>query len=132
MGCYGIGVTRIVAAAIEQNHDERGIVWPKSISPYDIHLVRLAKKKETEAIVDDIYQELRDEGFSVVYDDRKAGAGFKFKDADLLGLPIRVVFGERDYLQEGAIEIIVRKTNEKIKIPKSSLIAKIKELWSSL
>ncbi|MEC7183164.1 MAG: His/Gly/Thr/Pro-type tRNA ligase C-terminal domain-containing protein, partial [Bdellovibrionota bacterium] len=132
MGCYGIGVTRIVAAAIEQNHDERGIVWPKSISPYDIHLVRLAKKKETEAIVDDIYQELRDEGFSVVYDDRKAGAGFKFKDADLLGLPICVVFGERDYLQEGAIEIIVRKTNEKIKIPKSSLISKIKELWSSL
>ncbi len=132
MGCYGIGVTRIVAAAIEQNHDEKGIVWPKNISPYDIHLVRLAKKEETEAVVDTIYQELKDEGFSVVYDDRKAGAGFKFKDADLLGLPLRVVFGERDYLQEGTIEIIVRKTNEKIKVPKSSLISKVKELWEAL
>lgn len=132
MGCYGIGVTRIVAAAIEQNHDERGIVWPKSISPYDLHLVRLAKQKETEAVVDGIYKELMDEGFSVVYDDRKAGAGFKFKDADLLGLPLRVVFGERDYLQEGVIEIIVRKTNEKIKVPKASLVSKVKELWEAL
>ena len=104
----------------------------KNISPYDIHLVRLAKKKETEEIVDDIYKELKDEGFSVVYDDRKAGAGFKFKDADLLGLPIRVVFGERDYLQEGVVEIIVRKTNQKIKVLKSSLIEKVKEMWEAL
>ena len=104
----------------------------KNISPYDIHLVRLAKKKETEAVADGIYQELKDEGFSVVYDDRKAGAGFKFKDADLLGASYMRGFGERDYLQEGAIEIIVRKTNEKLKIPKSSLISKIKELRATL
>ena len=132
MGCYGMGVTRIIAAAIEQHHDENGIIWPLSIAPFHIHFATIAKSGEIKEICDAIYEEMNKE-FEVLYDDRaKLGPGFKFKDADLLGLPIRVVLGERDYKADSMLEIMVRKTGEKTKVSKEDLIPTLKDLLKGL
>src|SRR6185436_17563246 len=104
MGCYGIGPARIVAAAIEQGADERGIVWPPSIAPWRIHLVSLAKSGEPEReAADRLYDELRAAGAEVLYDDRDAGPGEKLTDAELLGCPLRIVAGRRG-LAKGVVE----------------------------
>ena len=132
MGCYGIGITRIVAAAIEQCHDENGIIWPAAIAPYDFSFVAICKSDEYEQKADEIYSELRAEGFDVLYDDRKAGPGFKFKDADLLGLPLQLVLGERDHKEDGMFEIRIRKTGEKVKVAKEDIATKIKSLLKEL
>ncbi len=132
MGCYGIGVTRVVAAAIEQNHDENGIVWPASIAPYQLSLVAITKSDEYKELANEIYKELLESGLEVLFDDRKAGPGFKFKDADLLGLPIQLVLGERDHKKDQLLEIRVRKTGEKIKVSKEEAIGKIKDLLKNL
>jgi prolyl-tRNA synthetase len=96
MGSYGIGLARIAAAAIEQHHDERGIVWPASIAPYAVHLVLVRAGDETQrALAERLYDELPAAGCEVVYDDRDASAGIKFADADLLGCPAQVVVGKR-------------------------------------
>ena len=132
MGCYGIGVTRIVAAAIEQHHDENGIIWPLPIAPFHIHFAIIAKSDEIKSICDEIYEQLNGE-FEVLYDDRaKLGPGFKFKDADLLGLPVRVVLGERDYKGDGLLEITVRKTGEQTKVSKEDLIPTLKNILKDL
>lgn len=109
MGCYGIGITRIVAASIEQNHDEKGIIWPVAIAPATVQFIVIAKSDETKAQAERIYQNLISAGIDVVYDDRKAGAGFKFKDADLLGLPFQLVLGERDFKETKKLKLIRRK-----------------------
>lgn len=132
MGCYGIGITRIVAAAIEQNHDENGIIWPASIAPYNFSFVAIAKSDEYKELAEDIYNEMKSEGFEVLFDDRKAGPGFKFKDADLLGLPLQLVLGERDHKNDGLLEIRIRKTGEKIKIKREEAADKIRELLKGL
>ncbi|EQC51202.1 proline--tRNA ligase [Bacteriovorax sp. DB6_IX] len=132
MGCYGIGITRIVAAAIEQNHDENGIIWPASIAPYNFSFVAIAKSDEYKELAEDIYNEMKSEGFDVLFDDRKAGPGFKFKDADLLGLPLQLVLGERDHKNDGLLEIRIRKTGEKIKIKREEAADKIRELLKGL
>lgn len=132
MGCYGIGITRMVAAAIEQHHDEHGIIWPKAIAPYDIYFALIGKSEAIHDTASEIYEELKGAGFDVVFDDRKQGPGFKFKDSDLLGLPLRVVLGERDYKQTNELEIIVRRTNEKIKVQRDNLIDKVKEVYQGL
>ncbi len=108
MGCYGIGPARTVAAAIEQRADERGIVWPPQITPWDVHLVGLGKAGDevTEA-ADRLYSELSDAGFAVVYDDRDAGPGEKLTDAELLGCPLRLVVGKRG-LADGVVEAQLR------------------------
>jgi prolyl-tRNA synthetase len=104
MGCYGIGPARIVAAAIEQRADERGIVWPPALAPWGIHLVSLAKEGEPErAAADKLYEELLEAGAEVVYDDRAIGAGGKLTDAELLGCPLRLVVGRRG-LADGIVE----------------------------
>ncbi|MFI5027162.1 MAG: His/Gly/Thr/Pro-type tRNA ligase C-terminal domain-containing protein, partial [Solirubrobacterales bacterium] len=109
MGSYGIGPARIIAAAIEQGADERGIVWPRSIAPWQLHLVSLAKGEgPVSEAADRIYQELLDAGAEVVYDDRDAGAGEKLTDCELLGCPLRLVVGKRT-LAEGEIEAQVRR-----------------------
>lgn len=117
MGCYGIGVTRIAAAAIEQCHDENGIIWPKTIAPFQVHLIVISKSDETKAKMEAIYNELLDAGVEVLYDDRKLGPGFKFKDADLLGCPLKIVLGERDFNETGLLEAKSRdgKIDEKIR-----------------
>lgn len=118
MGCYGIGVTRAMASAIEQYHDENGIIWPKSIAPYEVYLAKIGKKDETIKMCDEVYSLLKSSGIEVLYDDRGMGPGPMFKDADLLGLPIRVLLGERDYEKDGLLEIKVRSSGEvkKVKI----------------
>lgn len=128
MGCYGIGITRVVAAAIEQNHDENGIVWPKSIAPYQVYFATIVKAEEFQKIADDLYQQMMDAGLEVIYDDRNVGPGNKFKDSDLLGLPYRVVLGERDFGASGELEVIERKTGKIIKVKKEELITQLKNL----
>jgi len=128
MGCYGIGVTRVVAAAIEQNHDTNGIIWPKSIAPYQVYFATIVKAEEFTKIADELYQEMLSAGIEVVYDDRNIGPGNKFKDSDLIGLPYRVVLGERDFVATGELEIIERKTGNILKVKKEDLIATLKNL----
>jgi prolyl-tRNA synthetase len=104
MGCYGIGVSRLVATAIEQNHDENGIKWPMSIAPYHVHIVTLGKEENVHAEAKKLYDELRARGVDVVWDDRDERPGVKFKDADLLGMPLRVTIGAKS-LANGNIEL---------------------------
>ena len=126
MGCYGIGITRIVAAAIEQNHDEKGILWPHPITPFHVSLILLSKSEQLHRAAREFYQTLKTEGIETLLDDRNMGAGFKFKDADLLGLPLQVIVSDRHY-SSGKLEIIERKTQEKSLIPQENLIPCIKE-----
>lgn len=132
MGCYGIGITRTVAAAIEQSHDEKGIVWPVSLAPADVYFASLAKSDELKGLAEEVYEELQDAGLDTVFDDRKVGPGFKFKDADLLGLPLRVVLGEKIYTENQELEIVVRKTGESFKVQRPDLVSKLKELMAAL
>jgi prolyl-tRNA synthetase len=132
MGCYGIGVTRTMAAAIEQNHDENGIIWPAAIAPYHVYLAVIAKKDSTKALATEIYQSLIKNKIETILDDRGAGPGSMFKDADLLGLPLRVTLGERDYEESQEFEVKVRKTGETKKVKVDDLVMTIQELLKSL
>ena len=117
MGCYGIGVTRIAAAAIEQNHDAEGIVWPVPIAPFEVHLLSLAANDA--AVVEacnDLYKQLNEASVEVLYDDRDERPGSKFKDSDLIGLPYRMAVGKKG-LAEGIVEIKARTSTEVIKVP---------------
>ncbi len=118
MGCYGIGVTRIVAAAIEQNHDEHGIVWPQPMSPFDVTILLLNPKKSpaVNEAGEALLTALEATGIEVLFDDRDARPGVKFADADLLGIAHRIVIGERG-LRDGNIEYRHRKTGEEAKLP---------------
>ena len=113
MGCYGIGVNRIAAAAIEQSHDEHGIIWPQALSPFDVLLTVLEiNDAPSRAIGDQLYKELQAAGCSVLYDDRELAAGAKFNDADLIGVPLRLVVGKRS-AAAGQVELNLRKTKHK-------------------
>jgi prolyl-tRNA synthetase len=118
MGCYGIGVTRIVAAAIEQNHDERGIIWPDPIAPFQVVLVPMGmqKSERVREVADRLYAELTAAGIEVLYDDRDARPGVKFADAELLGIPHRLVVGERG-LEAGKLEYRGRRDTESQEFP---------------
>jgi len=113
MGCYGIGISRLVAAAVEQSHDDNGILWPMSIAPYQIHLVQLGQSEAVVEAVAKLERELEAKGIEVLVDDRDERPGSKFKDADLMGLPLRVTVGERG-LKTGQVELKPRsETNPK-------------------
>lgn len=117
MGCYGMGPARIIAAAIEQGADERGIVWPKALAPWQIHLVSLAKAGEPEReAADRLYEELREAGVETLYDEREAGAGQKLTDAELLGCPLRIVVGRRG-LANGVVEASERASGAEHELP---------------
>lgn len=132
MGCYGIGMTRVLAAAIEQNYDKDGIIWPASIAPYDVYLCFIGKTPETKALAEELNTEIKKAGLETIFDDRQLGPGFMFKDADLIGLPLRVTLGERDYLATGEIEVKVRKTGEVIKVKREQLLETIKKKLEEL
>jgi prolyl-tRNA synthetase len=123
MGCYGIGVTRIVAAAIEQNHDEKGIIWPEPIAPYEVVLVPLNQHKSPRVreVADRLYAELTAAGIEVLYDDRDARPGVKFADAELIGIPHRLVVGERG-LDAGKLEYRGRRDAESTEFPVDNAI----------
>ncbi|MBM4172662.1 MAG: proline--tRNA ligase [Ignavibacteria bacterium] len=129
MGSYGIGVERIFACFIEQNFDEKGIIWKKPLAPFDIHLIALNMKNETIArSADQLYYELIAEGYEVLYDDRlDLSAGFKFNDADLLGMPVQVIVGEKN-LKDGNVEVKTRSNHEKQVVELSKLNIKLKEI----
>ena len=112
MGCYGIGVGRTAAAAVEQCHDEKGIVWPKAIAPYQVYLMTIGKNPDLAELADGFYEEAMGRGIEVLYDDRKERPGVKFKDADLLGLPYQIVFG-KNALETQEVELNIRQTGEK-------------------
>ena len=132
MGTYGIGIARIAAAAIEQSHDEHGIIWPYSIAPFHVVVLPLnAKKEEVTSAADSIEKELEKAGFEVLLDDRDERAGAKFKDADLIGVPIQVIVGERG-LKNGEVEVKVRKTGERLNIKKEKLKAELKKIAKNL
>jgi prolyl-tRNA synthetase len=126
MGCYGIGVTRLIAAAIEQHHDEAGIKWPSSIAPYEVYLCRIAKSPEVKLAADALYETLLKENIEVLYDDRDLSPGGMFKDSDLLGLPYRVLVSEKDFLAGSMIEVKIRSNGEVLKINKSELVSWLK------
>lgn len=127
MGCYGIGVSRTMAAAIEQNYDENGIIWPVAIAPYVVDIIPANVKNEAQtSLAESIYQKLKAENIDVMLDDRDEKPGFKFKDADLIGFPFKVVVGKR--AEEGIVELKIRKTGETLEILKDEVINKIKEL----
>jgi prolyl-tRNA synthetase len=111
MGCYGIGVSRIVGAAIEQNHDANGILWPEPMSPFDVVLIEINPKKSdpVTAAATTLYNDLQAAGFDVLFDDRDARPGVKFADADLVGIPHRLVVGERG-VRDGKAEYRHRQT----------------------
>ena len=127
MGCYGIGVTRVVAAAIEQNHDERGIIWPEPLAPFQVVLVplNLQKSARVREVADRLYSELTASGIEVLYDDRDARPGVKFADAELLGIPHRVVVGERG-LEAGRLEYRYRRDSESTDFPADEALDFIK------
>jgi prolyl-tRNA synthetase len=127
MGCYGIGVTRIVAAAIEQNHDDRGIIWPDPLAPYNVVLIplNLQKSDRVRGAAEALYQALGAAGIEVLFDDRDARPGVKFADAELLGIPHRLVLGERG-LEAGSCEYRQRRATENQDIPLETAVSFIK------
>ena len=132
MGSYGIGPARIAAAAVEQFADEQGISWPRSLAPFDIELVTLGKEgEEAREVSDRLYDELRAEGLDVLYDERDAGAGEKFADAELLGCPLRLTVGRRG-LESGEVEAQVRRGREKRALPLDGAAGAAAELWREL
>ncbi len=127
MGSYGIGPARIAAAAVEQSCDRDGIIWPETISPFDVHMIPLNMAEENTArVAGELYMELLEAGIDVLLDDRNERAGVKFKDADLIGIPRQVVIGERG-LKEGMVEIKDRRTKETVKIKPAEVLGTIKE-----
>jgi prolyl-tRNA synthetase len=132
MGCYGFGPARTAAAAIEQFADAQGISWPRAIAPFDIHLVTLGKEGSDErALSDRLYDELRFEGLDTIYDDRDAGPGEKFADAELLGCPLRVTIGRRT-MQAGELEVQLRRGQEARALPLDGAASAIADLWRAL
>jgi prolyl-tRNA synthetase len=132
MGCYGIGVTRTVAAAIEQNHDENGIIWPPSIAPYRVLITAIAvQDEEIMAKAEEIYEGLCEKGIEVLLDDREERPGVKFKDADLIGVPLRVTIGSRG-LKAGKVEARIRRTGETHDVPFEGAIDRIIEILNEV
>lgn len=132
MASYGIGPARIMAAAVEQYADEQGISWPRSIAPFDVELVTLAKPgEEAHEVAERLYGELRDEGLDVLYDDREASAGQKFADAELLGCPLRVTVGRRG-VEAGEVELQVRRGREKLAVALDRAAAEVSARWCDL
>ena len=126
MGCYGIGVTRCVAAAVEQLHDDNGIIWPVSIAPYQAIVVPANYKDEAQmAAAEKLYNELLDAGVEALIDDRAERAGVKFKDADLIGIPVRVVVGKK--IGEGIVEYKERKMESSVDVALEDAVSKVKE-----
>lgn len=132
MGCYGIGVTRTVAASIEQNHDEDGIIWPINIAPYEAVIVPFnTKDEEVMKAAKELYEALNTSRDEIVLDDRKGRAGPKFKDADLIGYPVRVTIGKK-LKENGTVEIKIRRTGEVIEVPFAEAAEKVNSVLNSL
>lgn len=127
MGCYGVGVSRTMAAAIEQNNDEFGIIWPSAIAPFVVDVIPAnMKSAEQVQLAEEIYSDLNKEGIDTIIDDRDERPGFKFKDADLIGFPFKIVAGKK--AGEGVVELKIRRTGETLEVKKEEVLATVKEL----
>jgi prolyl-tRNA synthetase len=128
MGCYGIGVTRVVAAAIEQNHDDKGIIWPEPIAPFTVSLIpiNLQKSERVREVAERLYVELQAAGIEVLFDDRDARPGVKFADDELLGIPHRLVVGDKG-LDRGAIEYKCRADGSGTDVPVEAVVQFLRE-----
>jgi prolyl-tRNA synthetase len=128
MGCYGIGIGRTVSAGIEQNHDENGIIWPMPLAPYHVIITPVNVNEETVMkAAEDLYRSLLAEGIEVILDDRDERAGVKFKDADLIGIPLRIVIGQKNLVQ-GNVELKIRKTGENKLYPLPEIVQQVKQI----
>jgi prolyl-tRNA synthetase len=129
MGCYGIGVGRTVAAAIEQNHDQDGIIWPMALAPFQVIITPVEWKTgaETYRVALALHEGLEQHGIEVLLDDRQERPGIKFKDADLIGFPVRITIGPKS-LNEGFVEVRKRGSREVIKIPKENGVTLVREI----
>jgi prolyl-tRNA synthetase len=129
MGCYGIGVTRIVAATIEQNHDKFGIIWPKSIAPFSVVIIpmNMHKSPRIKEVAEKLYKDLCDAGIEVLFDDRKERPGVMFNDMELIGIPNSIVIGERN-LDNQQVEVKCRASGEKSLLELENVLEYIKNL----
>jgi len=127
MGCYGIGITRAIAAAIEQNHDDKGIIWPAALAPFQVALLpmNMHKSERLKAATEKLYLELKEAGFDVLFDDRKVRPGFMFSDMELIGIPHRIVLGDKG-LDNGMVEYRARTDSDNQDIPLDQIIAHLK------
>ena len=131
MGCYGIGISRTAAAAVERYHDEHGIKWPVQIAPYHVVVVPVSDQDEQQmSVASDIYEKLQKAGVEVVLDDRPERAGVKFKDADLIGFPYRITAGKT--LSEGLVEFKIRETGEVMKLTPDEAVEKMIEVVKTI
>ncbi|MFQ5827518.1 MAG: proline--tRNA ligase, partial [Dehalococcoidia bacterium] len=129
MGCYGIGLGRLLAAVVEYSHDEQGIIWPSSIGPYQIYLCPIQQERpEVASAAQSLYGELEHEGMEVLFDDREESPGVKFSDADLLGIPLRVVLSPRT-LKEGRAEVKWRQEKDAQLLPLEGITSRIREMF---
>ncbi len=126
MGCYGIGITRLMGTVVEASHDDNGIIWPMSVAPYQVHLVSLANDDTVTAACDELYDTLQEAGIEVLYDDRDERAGVKFKDADLIGVPLRLVVSKRT-LESNSAEWKERASADASSVDLTELVSKVKE-----
>lgn len=126
MGCYGIGVGRLMAAAVENSHDENGPLWPYAIAPYQVHLLNIGKEPEVLEACEALYRNLQAEGFEVLYDDRDERPGVKFKDADLFGLPLRLALSKKT-LAEGSCEWKPRRDKDFVKVPVTEVLPRLRD-----
>jgi prolyl-tRNA synthetase len=130
MGCYGIGIGRILIAAIESLHDDKGIIWPNAIAPYSVVITPIKYDGDVKAAADTLYMQLQKDGIDVLLDDRDARPGFKFADADLIGFPVRINIGDRG-LKEGKVEIKARKAAEPTLVPVADVLEQVRQLLRS-
>ncbi|WP_147393781.1 proline--tRNA ligase [Ammoniphilus oxalaticus] len=131
MGCYGIGISRTVAAAVEQNHDEHGIIWPVAIAPFHVHIIAVnVKNADQEQVAESLYEQCLAAGFETLLDDRSERAGVKFNDADLIGIPLRITVGGK--AKDGIVECKLRKSGEVVEIAQDEVVSYIKETLPSL
>ncbi|HLN87592.1 MAG TPA: His/Gly/Thr/Pro-type tRNA ligase C-terminal domain-containing protein, partial [Candidatus Limnocylindrales bacterium] len=128
MGCYGIGISRLVAAAIEQNHDDNGIIWPFSIAPFHVLLLPINyNEQKLRDAAEQLYHELQKQQVEVLLDDRDERAGVKFKDADLIGIPLRATIGAKG-LEKGIVELRRRRDGKTDEIPLADAVQQIKSI----
>jgi prolyl-tRNA synthetase len=126
MGCYGIGVNRIVAAAVENHHDEAGILWPPELAPYQVEIVSLDHKKmQIVETAHDLHDRLAKAGIDVLWDDRDAAPGVKFADADLIGIPVRVTVGKKT-LEAGTVDVRTRKNKDQKSVTIEQVVETVK------
>ena len=127
MGCYGIGVGRLAASVCEAHHDEYGPIWPKAIAPWQVHLCAVrVDDEEVRAYADKLYEDLQNAGIEVIYDDRSVRAGVMFADADLLGIPLRIIVSPKN-MKQGVVEVASRDKTLKTQIPLENVMEEIKQ-----